>query len=58
VQHVREYLLKEDRELPGLVGIALRIASSHLAAGLGARAIKKNVMEMAERFIRDAWVRL
>ena len=51
VQHVREYLLRDHRELPGLLGTALRIASSSLAVGLGARAIKKNVTEMAERFI-------
>lgn len=55
-QHVGEYLLKEGRDLPGVISAALKAASHGLTAGLGARAIKKNVVEMAERFIvgRDA----
>jgi RHH-type proline utilization regulon transcriptional repressor/proline dehydrogenase/delta 1-pyrroline-5-carboxylate dehydrogenase len=50
-QHVREYFLKEDRDLPGLISASLKAASSTLTASLAARAIKKNVIEMAERFI-------
>ncbi|MBI3466495.1 MAG: bifunctional proline dehydrogenase/L-glutamate gamma-semialdehyde dehydrogenase [Planctomycetes bacterium] len=50
-QHVREYLLKPGRELPTLLGAALKIASGGLAAGLAARAIRKNVTDLAERFI-------
>ncbi|GAB4310945.1 MAG: proline dehydrogenase family protein [Candidatus Sumerlaeia bacterium] len=55
-RHVREYLLKEGRELPGLLTAALKAASSGLTAGLGAAAIRKNVGDMAGRFIagRDA----
>jgi RHH-type proline utilization regulon transcriptional repressor/proline dehydrogenase/delta 1-pyrroline-5-carboxylate dehydrogenase len=50
-QHVREYLLKDDRELPGVVSAALKATSHGLTAGLAARALKKNVTELAERFI-------
>jgi RHH-type proline utilization regulon transcriptional repressor/proline dehydrogenase/delta 1-pyrroline-5-carboxylate dehydrogenase len=50
-RHVREYLLKDGRELPGVVNAALKVASHSLTAGLAARAIRKNVTEMAERFI-------
>src|SRR5262245_7271128 len=50
-QHVREYLLKPGRELPTLVGAALKMASGGLAAGLAARTIRSNVTSLAERFI-------
>jgi RHH-type proline utilization regulon transcriptional repressor/proline dehydrogenase/delta 1-pyrroline-5-carboxylate dehydrogenase len=50
-QHVREYLLKPGRELPTLVGAALKMASGGLAAGLAARSIRSNVTSLAERFI-------
>jgi RHH-type proline utilization regulon transcriptional repressor/proline dehydrogenase/delta 1-pyrroline-5-carboxylate dehydrogenase len=50
-RHVREYLLKPGRELPRLLGAALRMASGGLAAGLAARTIRKNVTDLAERFI-------
>ncbi|MFZ9888998.1 MAG: proline dehydrogenase family protein, partial [Myxococcota bacterium] len=49
--HIKEYLLQEGRELPGVISAALKAASSGLTAGLGAMAIKKNVTEMAARFI-------
>ena len=45
--HVREYLLKDGRDLPGVLNTALKAASHGLTAGLAARAIKKNVAEMA-----------
>jgi RHH-type proline utilization regulon transcriptional repressor/proline dehydrogenase/delta 1-pyrroline-5-carboxylate dehydrogenase len=51
VQHVREYLLKDGRDLPGVLSTALKAASHGLTAGLAARAIKKNIADMAERFI-------
>jgi RHH-type transcriptional regulator, proline utilization regulon repressor / proline dehydrogenase / delta 1-pyrroline-5-carboxylate dehydrogenase len=49
--HVKEYLLKDGRELPAVLSAALKAASSGLTAGLGAMAIKKNVTDMAGRFI-------
>jgi len=55
-RHVREYLLKPGRELPTLLGAALKMASGGIAAGLAARTIRSNVTSLAERFIvgRDA----
>jgi RHH-type proline utilization regulon transcriptional repressor/proline dehydrogenase/delta 1-pyrroline-5-carboxylate dehydrogenase len=50
-QHVREYLLKDDRELPGVINAALKAAAHGFTAGLASRAIRKNVVEMGERFI-------
>jgi RHH-type proline utilization regulon transcriptional repressor/proline dehydrogenase/delta 1-pyrroline-5-carboxylate dehydrogenase len=50
-RHIKEYLLKEGRELPGVMKAALKAASGGIGAGLGAAAIKKNVTEMASRFI-------
>ncbi len=49
--HVREYLLKEGRELPTVMKAALKAASGGMTAGLAAMTIKKNVTDMAERFI-------
>lgn len=49
--HVKEYLLKDGRELPAVISAALKAASSGLASGLGQKAIKKNVTDMATRFI-------
>ena len=49
--HIKEYLLQDDRELPMVIKTALKAASGGLTAGLGAMAIKKNVTEMANRFI-------
>jgi RHH-type proline utilization regulon transcriptional repressor/proline dehydrogenase/delta 1-pyrroline-5-carboxylate dehydrogenase len=50
-QHVREYLLKDRRDLPGVLSTALKAFSHPLTAGLAARTIKKNVADLAERFI-------
>lgn len=50
-KHIQEYLLKKDRELPLLMGTALKAASFSLARGLAATAIRKNVTDMAQRFI-------
>src|SRR5690606_8948334 len=49
--HVKEYLLKEGRELPTVIATALKAATTGLTSGLAAMAIKKNVTDMAERFI-------
>jgi RHH-type proline utilization regulon transcriptional repressor/proline dehydrogenase/delta 1-pyrroline-5-carboxylate dehydrogenase len=53
-QHVREYLLKDGRELPGVITTALKAITHPLTAGLAARTIKKNVADLAERFIAGA----
>jgi RHH-type proline utilization regulon transcriptional repressor/proline dehydrogenase/delta 1-pyrroline-5-carboxylate dehydrogenase len=55
-RHVREYLVKPGRELPVLMGAALKMASGGLTAGLAARSIRGNVNALAQRFIvgRDA----
>src|SRR4029078_3005812 len=49
--HMRQYLLKPGRELPALLGTAIKLASGGIASGLAAKAIRKNVTDMAERFI-------
>src|SRR3990167_7334544 len=50
-RHVREYLLKEGRTLPGVISVALKAAASGLTAGIAAKSIRKNISDMAERFI-------
>lgn len=50
-KHIDEYLLKKDRKIPFLMNTALKAASLSLARGIAASAIKKNVIEMAKRFI-------
>jgi len=49
--HVRELLLRDGRELPAALATAVKLASSGLTAGVGARAIRSNVKALAERFI-------
>lgn len=53
-RHVREYLLAEGRELPGLPAAALRIAASEAAAPVTARFVRRNVEALARRFILGA----
>ncbi len=50
-KHVREYLLKDGRVLPGVISVALKAAASGLTAGIAAKSIRKNISDMAERFI-------
>lgn len=50
-KHVEEYLLRENRELPMVMQAALKASGWSLARGMAAIAIKKNVTEMAEKFI-------
>ena len=50
-RHVREYLLREGRELPGVLDAALRVATGSVMSGVGAFAVRKNVTDMARRFI-------
>jgi RHH-type proline utilization regulon transcriptional repressor/proline dehydrogenase/delta 1-pyrroline-5-carboxylate dehydrogenase len=50
-KHIKEYLIQKDRELPQIVGSALKLSSFSFARGLTANAIRKNVSEIAGRFI-------
>jgi RHH-type proline utilization regulon transcriptional repressor/proline dehydrogenase/delta 1-pyrroline-5-carboxylate dehydrogenase len=50
-KHVAEYLVKPGRELPTLLGAAVKVAAGGWGAGIAANAIRKNVTGMAERFI-------
>ena len=49
--HVREYLLRPQRVLPAAMTAGLRMASARATQGLAAKAIRKNVEQMAKRFI-------
>ncbi len=52
-RHLKEYLIKDGRELGVMMGAALKIASGGLGfgAGLAANQVRKNVTDMAHRFI-------
>lgn len=50
-KHIKEYLLKKDRDIPLVMSTALKAASFSFAKGLAASAIRKNVADMAQRFI-------
>ncbi len=50
-KHVQEYLIKKDRKLPTLINAALRATNFPLTKSMALAAIKKNVVELAERFI-------
>lgn len=50
-KHIREYLLKNDRDIPFLMSTALKAASFSLGKSIASSAIRKNVKEMAMRFI-------
>ncbi len=54
--HMRDYLLREGRELPTVLSVALKAASGGLTGVVGVEVIKRNVVKMAENFIlgRDA----
>jgi RHH-type proline utilization regulon transcriptional repressor/proline dehydrogenase/delta 1-pyrroline-5-carboxylate dehydrogenase len=49
--HLRQYLLKPGRELPTILGAAVKLASGGIASGIAAGAIRKNIIDMAQRFI-------
>src|SRR4051794_3247138 len=55
-RHLREYLIKDGRDLGGVMGAALQIAAGGLGfgSGIAARQIRGNVTEMAHRFIVGA----
>ena len=48
---MNEYLAGDGKRLSGLLGLALRAASLRLTSGLAAWTIRKNVADMARRFI-------
>jgi len=50
-RHAREYLLANGRDLPTGLGLALRATENSLAASISAFVIKRQVRQMAERFI-------
>ncbi|MCY2951996.1 MAG: proline dehydrogenase family protein [Planctomycetota bacterium] len=50
-QHVRELLLRDGRELPGILSAAVKLASGGFASGIAARSLRSNVLGLAERFI-------
>ncbi|MCX5671012.1 MAG: proline dehydrogenase family protein [Planctomycetota bacterium] len=49
--HVREYLLKEGRDVPAILNFALKAASGGITAGIATRTMRANVTGMAEKFI-------
>jgi RHH-type proline utilization regulon transcriptional repressor/proline dehydrogenase/delta 1-pyrroline-5-carboxylate dehydrogenase len=49
--HVREYLMKEGRDVPAILNFALKAASGGITAGLATRTLRANVTGMAEKFI-------
>ncbi len=51
VEHVRQYLIREGRELPAFMSAALKLASSNLTGGVASIGIRKNITDMAGRFI-------
>lgn len=50
-RHVREYLLRDGRELPGVMKTALKAAAGGMTAGLATKTLRSNISGMAERFI-------
>src|SRR4051794_12759001 len=52
-RHLKEYLLKDGRDVGFVMGAALKIAAGGLGFGQGiaANQIRKNVTDMAQRFI-------
>ena len=49
--HVREYLLKEGRDVPALLSVAIKAAAGSLTAPIATRTMRKNVALMASKFI-------
>lgn len=50
-RHVREYLMKDGRALPPALEMAIRAASNRLTSGLASWTIRRNVIDLAHRFI-------
>lgn len=55
-RHLKEYLIKDGRDLGVVMGAALQIAAGGLGfgSGIAARQVRGNVTEMAHRFIVGA----
>ncbi|MEW6755454.1 MAG: proline dehydrogenase family protein [Candidatus Latescibacterota bacterium] len=53
-EHVRQYLLRDGRQLPGLLEGTLRAATGRLTRALAARVLRRNVGDIARRFITGA----
>ncbi len=49
--HMRDYLIREGRPLPTVLGAALKAASGGLTGVVAVEVIKRNVVNMAENFI-------
>ncbi len=49
--HMRDYLLRDGRPLPTVLGAALKAASGGLTGVVAVEVIKRNVVKMAENFI-------
>src|SRR6187549_2772922 len=43
VQHIKEYLLKDGRELPTVISMSLKAATTGLTSGMAVSQIKSNV---------------
>ena len=50
-KHIDEYFLNKGREFSGILDLAMKAASSPITSGIGSIAIKKGILEFAERFI-------
>lgn len=49
--HLKDYLLREDRELPLVLAATLKAASGGLTGVVAVEVIKRNLVKMAENFI-------
>jgi len=49
--HLKDYLLREDRELPAVLSATLKAASGGLTGVVAVEVIKRNLVKMAENFI-------
>src|SRR4051812_17725578 len=50
-RHIEEYLLKDGRELPGLISAALKAATMGITSGMAQATMRKQIEGMANRFI-------
>ncbi len=53
-QHIREYLLKDGRDLPTLISAALKAATAGITAPVAQATMRKQIEGMANRFIVGA----
>jgi RHH-type transcriptional regulator, proline utilization regulon repressor / proline dehydrogenase / delta 1-pyrroline-5-carboxylate dehydrogenase len=50
-QHINEYLLKDGRDLPAAMSLALKAATAGLTSGIAQATMRGQIEGMAERFI-------